>query len=103
MPKFLGRVFDMRKHRGVTGERNILRNNAALPLTDLNPGASGTIIRLDGGFGMRKRLTDLGVVPGRRATVLSSQKNSPLLVKIDDSRIMIGKGMASRIMVKTEE
>ncbi len=96
-------ALNMRKHWGVTGDKNILRNNTTLPLTSLNPGESGKIIRLDGGLGMRKRLTDLGVVPGRSAAVLSSQKNSPLLVKIDDSRIMIGQGMASRIIVKTEE
>lgn len=69
-------------------------------LTALKPGDTAKIIRLDGGFGMRKRLTDLGVVPGREATVLSSHRNSPLLVKIDGTRIMIGRGMAAKIVVE---
>ncbi|MFP4442566.1 MAG: ferrous iron transport protein A [Spirochaetia bacterium] len=90
----------MIKHREAIGEHNILDSENSNKLTALKPGEKAKIIRLDGGFGMRKRLTDLGVVPGREATVLSSHRNSPLLVKIDGTRIMIGRGMAAKIVVE---
>ena len=47
-----------------------------------------------------KRLTDLGLTPGTKITVVKSAPfNGPLEVCVRGSRLAIGRGMASRILV----
>jgi ferrous iron transport protein A len=46
------------------------------------------------------RLEDLGVRPGNKVEVLNNEGKGPLLVKIDESRIAIGRGMAMKILVR---
>ena len=47
-----------------------------------------------------KRLTDLGLTPGTNVTVVKSAPfNGPLEVCVRGSRLAIGRGMASRILV----
>ena len=50
-----------------------------------------------------KRLTDLGLTPGTNVTVVKSAPfNGPLEVTVRGSRLAIGRGMASRILVDVE-
>jgi Fe2+ transport system protein FeoA len=50
-----------------------------------------------------KRLTDLGLTPGTNVTVVKSAPfNGPLEVCVRGSRLAIGRGMASRILVDVE-
>ena len=47
-----------------------------------------------------KRLSDLGLTPGTNVTVVQSAPfNGPLEVTVRGSRLAIGRGMASRILV----
>ncbi len=92
-----------------------------LPLTSLSNGETGTIISTDNNLirknpcrhrakkGWNKpnrtelcvrRLTDLGFTPGTKVTVVKSAPfNGPLEVTLRGSRLAIGRGMASRILV----
>lgn len=45
-------------------------------------------------------LRDIGLLAGKVVEVLSNQGNGPILIKIDESRIAIGRGMAMKIMVR---
>lgn len=50
-----------------------------------------------------KRLTDLGLTPGTKITVVKSAPfNGPLEINVRGSRLAIGRGMASRILVDVE-
>jgi DtxR family Mn-dependent transcriptional regulator len=50
-----------------------------------------------------KRLSDLGLTPGIKVTVVKSAPfNGPLEVNVRGSRLAIGRGMASRILVDVE-
>ena len=50
-----------------------------------------------------KRLADLGLTPGTKVTVVKSAPfNGPLEVCVRGSRLAIGRGMASRILVNVE-
>jgi Fe2+ transport system protein FeoA len=50
-----------------------------------------------------KRLNDLGLTPGTKVTVIKSAPfNGPLEVSVRGSRLAIGRGMASRILVDVE-
>jgi Fe2+ transport system protein FeoA len=95
-----------------------------LPLTALRNGETGVITSTDLGSekeqqcrhrarrGWRKhfmvdrfakRLSDLGLTPGTKVTVVKSAPfNGPLEVCVRGSRLAIGRGMASRILVDVE-
>jgi Fe2+ transport system protein FeoA len=95
-----------------------------LPLTALRNGETGVITSIDAtseeGYGGRhrirkgwrkhvigtrfaKRLIDLGLTPGTKVTVVKSAPfNGPLEVSVRSSRLAIGRGMASRILVDVE-
>jgi Fe2+ transport system protein FeoA len=50
-----------------------------------------------------RRLSDLGLTPGTKVTVVKSAPfNGPLEVCVRGSRLAIGRGMASRILVDVE-
>ena len=50
-----------------------------------------------------KRLSDLGLTPGTKVTVVKSAPfHGPLEVFVRGSRLAIGRGMASRILVNVE-
>jgi len=50
-----------------------------------------------------KRLADLRLTPGTKVTVVKSAPfNGPLEVSVRGSRLAIGRGMASRILVNVE-
>ena len=69
-------------------------------LTDLEEGQSGIIVNIDGGKKSTKRLADMGLVPGTEVQLVTSTLFSgPLQVKIYGSKLVIGRGLASRIIV----
>jgi Fe2+ transport system protein FeoA len=91
-----------------------------LPLTALRNGETGVITSTDPSLEQRmckhkakkgwkkqfttelcvKRLSDLGLTPGTDVTVVKSAPfNGPLEVCVRGSRLAIGRGMASRILV----
>jgi Fe2+ transport system protein FeoA len=50
-----------------------------------------------------KRVSDLGLTPGTKITVVKSAPfHGPLEVSVRGSRLAIGRGMASRILVDVE-
>lgn len=70
-----------------------------MPLPMLPPGRSARVTHIiPAGRGMARRLAAMGISRGTVLTLLSSQ-GGPLLVRIGDSRIAIGRGMAHRVMV----
>jgi Fe2+ transport system protein FeoA len=95
------------------------------PLTSLKNGETGVITYSDCGIKgkirrrhrMRKswkhihtpelcirRLNDLGLTPGTEITVIKSAPfNGPLEICVRGSRLAIGRGMASRILVDAKK
>lgn len=49
------------------------------------------------------RVEDMGLRVGKVVEVLSNEGRGPLLLKIDESRIAMGRGMAMKIMVRRIE
>ncbi|MEW6003594.1 MAG: FeoA family protein [Nitrospirota bacterium] len=45
-------------------------------------------------------LEDMGLRAGKTIEVLNNEGRGPLLIKVDESRIAIGRGMAMKIMVR---
>ncbi|MCP4755661.1 MAG: ferrous iron transport protein A [Proteobacteria bacterium] len=89
-----------------------------VPLCSLNIGDHGEIAEIlghgsrnDGGRGGRHghrhghchgRVAELGLRVGKTIELLQKGNQGPLLVKVDESRIAIGRGIAERIIVKNQ-
>ncbi|WP_018154480.1 MULTISPECIES: FeoA family protein [Methanothermococcus] len=65
-------------------------------LLEMGPG-SYTIVKIDKHC---RRFYELGIVPGSRITVISSNQRGPILVRIGNSKIALGRGMARAIFVE---
>jgi len=69
---------------------------------NLTDAVSGSVVRIDkisGGERFRDKLLSMGLLPGKDVEVLSVRKNGPVIVKMNDTRIVIGNGMASKIKI----
>ncbi|GAB6184387.1 FeoA family protein [Thermodesulfovibrio hydrogeniphilus] len=75
-----------------------------IPLALLGCNERGIIIDvISKGKGIFSHLTALGFHPGKVVEVIDNQRGGPILIKIDNSRIAIGRGMAMKIMVRRTE
>jgi ferrous iron transport protein A len=45
----------------------------------------------------------MGIRPGKEVEMLNNKGGGALLVKVGDSRIAVGRGMAMKIMVRRQE
>jgi len=70
-----------------------------ISLIALNPGEEGQVVYIHGGWGILRRLAELGIYPG--AIVRMENKSwGPVVVSVAGVRIAIGRGVASRIYVR---
>ena len=81
-----------------------------VPLTSLKEGESGIIVNIKTnpkgrrGWGFQKRLTDMGLTPGTKITVVKSAPfRGPIEVYVRGSRLALGRGMAMRIFVEIDK
>ncbi len=70
-----------------------------MPLSMLGSGRQARVVEVRGGQGCRGRLTSLGVLPGVRVIVVRNAMAGPLIVKLDGSRLALGRGLSHQIMV----
>ncbi|MEW5919651.1 MAG: FeoA domain-containing protein [Bacillota bacterium] len=78
-------------------------NNGVLPLSFLPGGQKATIKDIAGGPGMRRRLTELSFVRGVVVRVIRNDNWGPLIVSLGNGRLVIGRGMAHKIMVEVSD
>ena len=69
-----------------------------MPLSMVKEGEPNIIKKVGGEEETRKFLENLGFVTGGTVTVIS-QTGGNMIVNVKDSRVAIGKDMASKIMV----
>jgi ferrous iron transport protein A len=76
----------------------------AKDLTQLEEGESGVVVDIQGGYGLIRRLESLGIRVGKKVTKVSSQlMRGPVTVRMDNSEVAIGFGMARKILVEIEK
>jgi ferrous iron transport protein A len=69
-----------------------------MPLTLAAVGEENMIKKVSGKADVKKRLEDLGFVPGGNVTVIAMIGGN-VIVNIKESRLAISKEMASKIMI----
>jgi ferrous iron transport protein A len=70
-----------------------------VPLTSVGVGRRVRVSRVDGGHGLRGRLCAMGLTPGTPVEVVADG-GGPVVLSVLGSRVMIGRGMAAKIMVQ---
>ena len=76
--------------------------NYDMPLAMARPGEPVTVTGVRAGWGLRRRLADMGLTPGVRIRVINSQMPGPVLIDLRGSRVGLGRGVAQKILVKEE-
>ena len=73
-----------------------------LPLFLIPPGKEVILISIAGGRGLRARLIDMGLNIGTKLKILHSHRPGPCIILVGGTRLILGHGMAQKILVKEE-
>ena len=69
------------------------------PLSTVRAGQTVRLVRVEAGRGLRSRLASMGLVTGVEITVVSNSHPGPFVIGVKDSKMMLGRGVAQKIMV----
>ena len=69
------------------------------PLSQVDEGQIVSIVSIEGGRGLRSRLTTMGLLPKIQIRVVHNGGFGPFVISIKSSRMAIGRGVADKIMV----
>jgi len=75
-------------------------SRAVMPLALASPGQEVVFVTVQGGRGIQHRLAEMGLIPGARFRVLSRFQPGPLIISLKDCRLVLGRGMVERILVR---
>lgn len=70
-----------------------------MPLSMASPGESVRLVAVKTGWGLQRRLADMGLTPGVEFRVINIQRPGPVVIDIRGSRLALGHGVAHKIMV----
>ena len=68
-------------------------------LSHAKAGETVTLIALRAGWGLQRRLADMGLTPGVELKVISSGRPGQVVVEVRGSRMALGHGIAAKILV----
>ena len=72
----------------------------SMPLAMARAGELVTVTTVRAGWGLQRRLADMGLTPGVRIRVINSQMPGPVLIDLRGSRVALGRGVAQKIIVE---
>lgn len=70
-----------------------------IPLSAARPGEKARVVRVLGGRGFIRRLTEMGFYPGAEIEIISNAQAGPFIIRLGSSKFGIGFGMARRIFI----
>ena len=71
-----------------------------MPLAMVQAGRRVRLVAVNAGRGLQARLAAMGFVPGGEFEILRNELGGPLVVVVKDSRIVLGRGMAHKVLVQ---
>lgn len=74
-----------------------------ISLAEMRTNESGKVVRIEGGWGMTRKLESIGVRVGSQITKVSGQfMRGPVVIAIGNTQLAIGFGMAQRVFVEVK-
>jgi len=71
-----------------------------MSLTMIETGKRVRLVSINAGRGLQARLADLGLVPGVEIDIINNTFRGPFILGVKGSRVVIGRGMASKMQVE---
>jgi ferrous iron transport protein A len=73
-------------------------------LDQVDENRKAKVIDIQGGQGIRQRLSQMGIHPGDTITILRyGALRGPILIEIHGSQVALGRGIASKVIVEEME
>ena len=69
------------------------------PLSKIRSGRRAKLVAIEAGRGLSNRLASMGLVSDVEITVVSNGHPGPFVINVKGSKVMLGRGMANKIMV----
>ena len=69
------------------------------PLSKVQAGETVKLASIKAGRGMNSRLASMGLVPNVEITVINTSHPGPFVISVKNTKMMLGRGMAHKIMV----
>ena len=81
-----------------------MNESSVRPLTSVKPRQKALIVALSGGSGDQHRLISMGLHVGQEVEILipCNREDAPAVIAAGETRVAIGHGMASQIMVAAD-
>lgn len=73
-----------------------------MPLSMVSSGEVVEVVAIRAGWGLQRRLAEMGLNPGVKIRVMNSQRPGPVVIDVRGSRLALGQGVAHKIMVINE-
>ncbi len=70
-----------------------------MSLAMVGSGRDVTLVEINAGRRLKQRLANMGLVPGTVLRVVSNGSTGPFVVAVKETRIMLGRGMAHKMLV----
>jgi len=75
------------------------RKHGSMSLAMMEVGRRVRVVGVNAGRGLQARLATMGLVPGTEIDVVQNSGRGPFVIAVKESRLMLGRGMAQKIMV----
>ncbi len=72
----------------------------AIPLAELRSGEEAVVAALAGGHCLLSRMASLGFTHGAEVTVLQNYGRGPIIARVHEARIALGRGEAGKVYVQ---
>jgi Fe2+ transport system protein FeoA len=69
------------------------------PLSTVKTGETVKLARIEAGRGLKSRLASMGLIADVQITVANNGRRGPFVITVKGSRMMLGRGIAQKIMV----
>jgi ferrous iron transport protein A len=66
----------------------------------MEAGETVTVIDIRAGWGLQRRLSDLGILPETEIKIISSGRPGQVVLEVRGSRLALGYGVANKIIVR---
>ena len=71
------------------------------PLSKVQSGETVKLTTIEAGRGLNSRLASMGLVPNVEIKVISNGHPGPFVINVKGSKMMLGRGMAHKIIVSS--
>jgi len=89
------------RNRRTYGRRNPCGDDEVISLISLREGECGVVAYAFGGFGLVRRLAEMGLTPGVEVKLLRKGPfRGPLQIEVRGVALALGYGVASKVFVK---